>query len=267
MTYVGGEAKEAGCVFCNRLRADQDVASLILYRAQHAFVIMNLFPYNTGHVMLVPNEHVDSPERASPEALAEMATLLPSLLKASRRVLDCHGFNIGINVGSIAGAGVAEHLHQHLVPRWNGDANFMPILGSAMVIPELIPVTYAKLRAEFERVLGSAVSASAVLVDEARERFGRFADEWQPTVTLAPSQSVARSLLDRFPGSSLAGWAGEAWAIGSGPIVLTISVPDSVPGITWTVRDRALAQMEPDQRRRAECALENLAPTFVLSEP
>ena len=159
MNYISGGAKESGCIFCNRLHADDDVASLILHRANHAFVIMNLFPYNTGHVMIVPNAHVDSPEALDPASLAEMSSVLPIVLRAIRRVLTCQGFNIGMNVGAIAGAGVAEHLHEHVVPRWQGDANFMPILGSAMVIPELIPVTYAKLRAEIHREAHAARTA------------------------------------------------------------------------------------------------------------
>src|SRR4051794_8601027 len=104
LQYVAGGAKEVGCIFCNRLSADDDVRSLILHRGRRAFVIMNLFPYNTGHMMLIPNEHVASPEDADPETLTELATILPPVLRASRRALSCHGFNVGLNVGSIAGA-------------------------------------------------------------------------------------------------------------------------------------------------------------------
>jgi ATP adenylyltransferase len=153
MRYIGGGAREDGCVFCNRLAGDNDVASLILHRGDQAFAILNLFPYNTAHLMLVPNAHVASPEDAALEALAELALLLPPTLRALRRALGCHGFNVGLNVGAVAGAGVAEHLHQHVVPRWTGDANFMPIVASTMVLPELLPVTYAKVRAELEREL------------------------------------------------------------------------------------------------------------------
>src|SRR5690606_12213301 len=120
----------------------------IVHRGESAFLIMNLFPYNTGHLMIVPNEHVASPEAASEAAIQGMAALLPPTLRALRRVLTCDGFNVGFNIGDVAGAGVAGHLHQHIVPRWKGDANFMPILASTMVLPELIPVTYAKVRAE-----------------------------------------------------------------------------------------------------------------------
>ena len=94
MRYVGGGAGEEGCIFCNRLAQNDDVAALILHRGERAFVIMNLFPYNTGHVMIVPNEHVPGPEETEPETLAEMATLLRPVLRALRRVLGCDGFNV-----------------------------------------------------------------------------------------------------------------------------------------------------------------------------
>src|SRR5687768_14347984 len=118
MRYVGGGAHEAGCVFCNRLAAADDLPSLIVHRAARAFVILNLFPYNTGHLMLVPNVHVASPEETPAATLADLALILQPTLRALRRALGCHGFNVGFNVGAVAGAGVADHLHQHVVPRW-----------------------------------------------------------------------------------------------------------------------------------------------------
>ncbi len=151
MRYVGGGAKEEGCIFCNRLASADDAASLIVHREPDIFVIMNLFPYNTAHLMIVPTAHVESPETAPERALARLGTLLQPVTRALRRVLTCDGFNVGFNVGAVAGAGVAEHLHQHVVPRWTGDANFMPILAGTMVLPELIPVSYAKVRAELRR--------------------------------------------------------------------------------------------------------------------
>ena len=151
MRYVGGGAKEEGCIFCNRLANADDAASLIVHREPDIFVIMNLFPYNTAHLMIVPTAHVESPETAPERALARLGTLLQPVTRALRRVLTCDGFNVGFNVGAVAGAGVAEHLHQHVVPRWTGDANFMPILAGTMVLPELIPASYAKVRAELRR--------------------------------------------------------------------------------------------------------------------
>ncbi|MDI3339332.1 MAG: NUDIX domain-containing protein [Sphaerobacter sp.] len=148
MRYVGGETREPGCIFCTRPAAGDDVAELILHRSTSAFVIMNLYPYNTGHVMVVPYQHAATLEDLDPETVSDLFGLLPWVTRAQQRALRCEGFNIGLNIGSVAGAGVAEHLHVHVVPRWEGDANFMPILANTMVLPELIPVTYAKLRAE-----------------------------------------------------------------------------------------------------------------------
>src|SRR5215218_11088086 len=167
MRYVAGADHEEGCIFCNRLAEEDDVQSLILHRGEHAFVIMNRYPYNTGHLMIVPNAHVASPEDADPEVMREMAELRAPLLRALRRALSADGFNLGLNVGAPAGAGVADHLHEHVVPRWQGDANFMPILASTMVMPELIPVTYAKLRAELaaERASGDRAT-DLVIVDD-----------------------------------------------------------------------------------------------------
>ncbi len=128
MRYVAGADREEGCIFCNRLAEQDDVQSLILHRGERAFVIMNLYPYNTGHLMIVPNAHVASPEDADPEVMREMAALRGPVLRALRRALSPDGFNLGLNVGAPAGAGVADHLHEHVVPRWQGDANFMPIL-------------------------------------------------------------------------------------------------------------------------------------------
>ncbi|MBX5445145.1 HIT domain-containing protein [Sphaerobacter sp.] len=148
MQYVGGEVREPGCIFCLRPAGDDDVASLILHRGTTAFVIMNLYPYNTGHVMVVPYQHAATLADLPPETVTEIFGLLPWVTAAQQRTLRCEGFNIGLNIGSVAGAGVADHLHVHVVPRWEGDANFMPIIANTMVLPELIPVTYAKLRAE-----------------------------------------------------------------------------------------------------------------------
>ncbi|HLI50519.1 MAG TPA: HIT domain-containing protein [Thermomicrobiaceae bacterium] len=154
MRYVAGEtrAEEPGCIFCRKPAGDpgHDVENLILYRGDQAFIIMNLYPYNTGHLMLIPYRHASDLAELAPETVAGLFGLLPWVTAAQRRVLSCDGINIGLNLGEVAGAGVAEHLHVHVVPRWTGDANFMPILANTMVLPELIPVTYAKLRAELE---------------------------------------------------------------------------------------------------------------------
>ncbi len=150
MGYIGGP-KEAGCIFCDKPAAADDRANLILHRGQHAFVIMNLFPYNTGHVMIVPYTHTATLDHLPANALAEMTRLLPWIVALLERILRPAGFNIGLNIGEVAGAGIATHLHMHVVPRWTGDANFMPLLANTMVMPELIPITQAKILAEIAR--------------------------------------------------------------------------------------------------------------------
>ena len=211
MRYIGGQAKEEGCIFCNRLHGSDDVESLILHRGAHCFVIMNLFPYNTGHVMIVPNLHADDPSQLDAGTLHEMADLLPIVTRALKRNLNCQGFNVGLNIGSVAGAGIAEHLHEHVVPRWLGDANFMPILASTMVIPEVIPSTYAKARAELQRELSGNVEVRlVVLLDDDRRLL--LVDGRLPVVTAGQDQSVARAALAAVSAWAtdleVAGWAG-----------------------------------------------------------
>jgi len=150
LRYVAGEVRHQGCIFCTRPAAGDDVENLILYRGERAYLIMNLFPYNTGHVMAVPFAHVGELSQLDPATTTELFGLLPWITEALQRALRCDGCNIGLNIGAVAGAGISDHLHVHVVPRWQGDANFMPILANTMVLPELIPVTYAKVRAELE---------------------------------------------------------------------------------------------------------------------
>jgi len=159
MTYIGG-AKQPGCVFCNALAAADDRKSLIIHRGENAFMILNLYPYNSGHSMVVPNEHISEFENLPAATRAELFELAAVATEASRRALGCDGFNIGMNLGAVAGAGIADHLHAHVVPRWNGDANFMPIIGDTKVMPELLPSTYARIRAEVEIIIGARKSTS-----------------------------------------------------------------------------------------------------------
>lgn len=152
MAYVAGHARD-DCVFCIPSNDTNDADDLIVHRGDGAFIILNLYPYNSGHLMVVPYEHVATLEDIDPGTLHEMLDLATLSMEVARAVLRCDGFNMGMNVGKTAGAGVAEHIHMHVVPRWVGDANFMPILGHTMVLPELLPVTYARLRAELEATL------------------------------------------------------------------------------------------------------------------
>lgn len=252
MRYVGSAATEEGCVFCNRLGGDDDAASLILWRGDLSFLIMNLFPYNTGHVMLVPNAHVDSPESADPAALAEMATVLPALLRALRRGLACHGFNLGLNVGSVAGAGIAAHLHQHVVPRWTGDANFMPVIASTKVLPELIPVTYGKLRAELGRETGTDEEIDVVVLDRSGTGFAVDAAGRLPVVVAEdgrPLWQTAISCTGQSGGVEILGWAGpKRTSGGRGALALRVD-DDTLTGLSW--RSTSAGDHEPVVRALA----------------
>lgn len=151
MGYVVGE-KKPGCIFCHALTEEDETDSLMLFRGERNFIILNLYPYNSGHTMVVPNQHVPSLEDLDSPTRAEMFDLSTLAIEAARSVLRCDGFNLGMNIGEIAGAGVADHLHFHIVPRWVGDANFMPIVADTTVMPELITATHARLRAEIETI-------------------------------------------------------------------------------------------------------------------
>ena len=143
------ELESTGCVFCDRIRYPQshDRVSLILLRADHNFVILNLYPYNTGHLMVVPYKHTSNIVTLQPDTLAEMMSLAQRLISAIGEEYHSHGYNMGMNLGMVAGAGVADHLHLHIVPRWAGDTNFMPIVGATKVLPELLETTYDRLKA------------------------------------------------------------------------------------------------------------------------
>jgi ATP adenylyltransferase len=151
MDYILGE-KEEGCFFCRKLAEDQDAENLILYRGREACVVMNRFPYNNGHLMVVPKRHcVDLEGLSGPES-EELFDLLKGATGVLKTTLRPHGFNLGLNIGTAGGAGEA-HLHFHIVPRWTGDTNFMPVLGETKIIPQYLAETYKKLRSAFANLL------------------------------------------------------------------------------------------------------------------
>jgi ATP adenylyltransferase len=154
LAYVTGAAKSADCVFCTA-RTDEDAEPLVVFRGETAFVILNLFPYNNGHLMVVPNRHIASLVDATPDELTEMMELTRRSEIALREAFDPQGLNMGLNLGKAAGAGILEHLHIHAVPRWNGDTNFMTVVGQTRVLPQELPVTADKLRPIFERLAHS----------------------------------------------------------------------------------------------------------------
>lgn len=145
--YVVAGERPPGCVFCTMSASQNDAESLVVHRGRHNFVVLNLFPYASGHLMVVPYAHTSTLEQTSPEALTELILLAQRAETLLRETYRCPGLNLGFNIGESAGAGVAQHLHFHVVPRWPGDANFMTTLGETRVIPEDLAESYRKLSA------------------------------------------------------------------------------------------------------------------------
>jgi ATP adenylyltransferase len=143
--YVSGEKKEEGCVFCNRLSCD-DEEHYVLHRGEHWYLLLNLYPYNNGHILLVLNRHEAMISSLQPAEIAEMGTLLQVMEKALLEVYRPHGVNCGYNGGASAGAGIPEHLHMHMLPRWAGDTNFMSTIGETRIMPQTLEQSYALLK-------------------------------------------------------------------------------------------------------------------------
>jgi ATP adenylyltransferase len=152
MAYIRRE-KRLGCIFCEMLDAGDDAAQLILHRNERAFLVLNKYPYNNGHLMAVPYRHVDTLESLTTEEAADMMAEVALGIRALRRASNPEGFNIGVNIGKIAGAGVIDHVHTHVVPRWGGDTNFMPVLADVRLIPQDLNETYGELKRAVEAVL------------------------------------------------------------------------------------------------------------------
>ena len=138
--------KYEGCIFCDFPKENRDEEKLILYRGKRCFIIMNNYPYNPGHVMIAPYRHVGNLEELNDEETLEMMKLSQKVIKAIRKAMNPDGFNLGINIGKVAGAGIEDHVHLHIVPRWNGDTNFMPVLADVRVIPEAVEDSYKKIK-------------------------------------------------------------------------------------------------------------------------
>jgi ATP adenylyltransferase len=144
---ASGGVKPSSCVFCVTDDCSRDAERLIVYRGSHNFIILNLFPYTSGHVMVAPYEHMNTIAVAKPEQLAEMMLLSQRAMAALQKLYRPEGFNLGMNLGAAAGAGIREHFHMHVVPRWIGDANFMSVTGETRVLPEELKVTYDRVKA------------------------------------------------------------------------------------------------------------------------
>lgn len=148
--YILGH-KEEGCFLCDKLNAGDDVARLILHRGAHCFVIMNRYPYSAGHLMVAPYRHVAMPGEMTLEERTEMTELTTRCIAILEQALKPHGFNVGLNLGKAAGAGLKDHIHQHVVPRWTGDTNFMAALSAVRVIPQALEELYGQLQPLFYR--------------------------------------------------------------------------------------------------------------------
>ena len=150
--YVKDASKdiEEDCVFCAKQAEEDDAASLIVHRGERAFVILNLYPYTNGHLMVTPYDHVARLQDLPPETTAEMMALTQAAMARLEQVYEPHGFNVGLNQGRVAGAGVEHHIHLHVVPRWGGDTNFMPVIADTKVMPQSLEQSYEALKGSFD---------------------------------------------------------------------------------------------------------------------
>jgi len=152
LEYVKDAAKdnEDECIFCAKPAADDDEANLIVHRGERCFVILNLFPYTNGHLMVAPYEHTGALQDLDGETVAELMSFAQSAMRRLEQVYSPQGYNVGFNQGRIAGAGFENHIHMHVVPRWGGDTNFMPVLADTRVMPQTLQQSYEALRGGFD---------------------------------------------------------------------------------------------------------------------
>jgi ATP adenylyltransferase len=148
MEYIGSarEGKDEGCLFCEKPKEGDDEEALILARTELSFAMLNRFPYNSGHLMIAPFRHVGEVEEIKDDESLDMQQLLQRCIGALKEAMQPDGFNIGMNIGVVAGAGIPDHLHWHVVPRWTGDTNFMPVVGATKILPQELADSYTNLR-------------------------------------------------------------------------------------------------------------------------
>ncbi len=158
MAYIRGEKKPInGCVFCDLAIANDNNQQVIAY-SQHVYLTLNKYPYNNGHLMVIPYEHVQSLEALSPEALSDLMLMTNRAITVLRKNYNPPAFNLGANIGSAAGAGIAEHFHFHIVPRWPGDSNFMTVVGNTRVIPDTLENIFIELKAGWQTLFPENVN-------------------------------------------------------------------------------------------------------------
>lgn len=149
--YVAGERPE-GCVFCIKIESDDDEANHLLFRGEQNVVILNTYPYNSGHLMVVPYAHVGNIEDLSAEATGELWNLTELAVRTLKRALNAQGLNVGMNLGDAAGAGIGDHLHMHIVPRWNGDTNYMTTVADTRVVPQSMEESFRQLKPVLDKL-------------------------------------------------------------------------------------------------------------------
>lgn len=148
-SYIQSADQSQGCLFCDKPQQNADEANYIVHRAKHCFIILNAYPYTSGHLMIVPFAHVDSLRSLEPAAANEIMALSQKAETVLRELYRPEGINLGMNIGKAAGAGVAGHIHMHVLPRWTADANFMSVVGETRVLPEDLATTYKRMRGKF----------------------------------------------------------------------------------------------------------------------
>ncbi len=156
MRYVGNIEdfrRCGGCIFCDKPKSGDDAAEYLVHRGEYVFAMLNAYPYNTGHLMISPYRHVAELEQLTAQESCEMMDMAILATRAIKEEMHCQGINLGINLGKVAGAGIADHLHMHLVPRWDGDTNFMPVVADTKVMPETLDQTFARLKGAMERLI------------------------------------------------------------------------------------------------------------------
>jgi ATP adenylyltransferase len=148
--FVAGSDKASGCIFCDLPKLGDDAQARIVYRGQDCYVILNSYPYTSGHVMVVPFAHLDELQKLPVQAAHEMMDLGQRMERVLRKIYKPDGMNLGMNIGKAAGAGVAGHIHLHVLPRWVADANFISVVGESRILPETLETTFARIKAEME---------------------------------------------------------------------------------------------------------------------
>lgn len=150
--FVKKTKKNKGCIFCKKSKSKNDKQNFVVYRGKYNFVMLNIYPYNNGHLMIAPYKHVSDLDSLTDDELLEMVQLLRKMISVLKKTHKIHGCNIGINLGKVAGAGVEKHVHVHIVPRWLGDTNFMPVVAKTKVISESLKETYKLLKKEVNKL-------------------------------------------------------------------------------------------------------------------